>query len=215
MKSVACPVSLYRFHGAQMTRLGRQMTTASFAVLEKVYQDAALPDSWRSRREEAYSRGFLRAAAQAYTIQEFPHAVEAMREAVRRDPGLCADDGERAARLAAGWANHKKTSDPLTFLAAFYEHLPEELAVLRRRRRRDLAQQALHLAFAAYAQGEMATVRRRIGQAVRYNPRVLLDRGVLSILAQAGVSGSRAMNQPTVALSHDWTAQSAPSGGKR
>jgi len=32
------PVSLYRFHRAQMTRLGKQMTTATFAVLEKNIQ---------------------------------------------------------------------------------------------------------------------------------------------------------------------------------
>ena len=35
---VARPVSLYRFHRAQMTRLGDQMTTATFAVLEKIFE---------------------------------------------------------------------------------------------------------------------------------------------------------------------------------
>jgi hypothetical protein len=111
-----------------------------------------------------------------------------MREAVARNPGLCADDGDAVARLAAGWANHVKTAEPLAFLAAFYDHLPEELGMLRKRRRRELAREALQLGFAAYRQQDTGSVRSRLWQAIGYDPRVLLNRGVLSMLLGPGGS---------------------------
>jgi glycosyltransferase involved in cell wall biosynthesis len=188
MRWVDRPVSLYRFHRAQMTRIGTQMTTATFAVLDKTYRSPDLPERWGARKEEAYSRAFLRAAAQAYTARDFARAQQYMREAVARNPGLCADDGDAVARLAAGWANHVKTAEPLAFLAAFYDHLPEELGMLRKRRRRELAREALQLGFAAYRQQDTGSVRSRLWQAIGYDPRVLLNRGVLSMLLGPGGS---------------------------
>jgi glycosyltransferase involved in cell wall biosynthesis len=185
MHSVRHPVSLYRFHGSQMTRVGRQMTTATFAVLDKTFADPDLSTAWRSRRDEAYSRAYLRAAAQAYTARDFPFAKECMANAVRLNPSLCADQAEPLARLTAGWANHAKTSEPMRFLASIYEHLPEDLDVLHRRRRRELARQGLHLAFDAYDRGLMRTARWRFWQAMGYQPNVLLSPGVLPALVKS------------------------------
>jgi hypothetical protein len=182
-----------------MTRSGRQMTTATFAVLDKTFADPDLPESWRARRDEAYSRAHLRAAAQAYTTREFALAKECMTEAVRLDPALCADDAEPLARLTTGWANLPKTSDPLGFLVSVYEHLPENLDVLRRRRRRDLSRQGLQLALTAFENGQMKVARRRLWQAVGYQPSVLFTSGAISTLMKsllpfrlaAGQEGSR------------------------
>jgi len=186
------PVSLYRFHGEQMTRIGEQMTTATFAVLDKTFADPGLPAAWRARRDEAYSRAFLRGAAQAYSATDFPRAEEYVSAAVRLDPTLRADQAEPIARLVAGWANHVKTREPLAFLANVYAHLPDELAMLRRRRRRDLAREALQLAFTAYRRGDSATARHRASQAVRYQPKVLLNRGVLAMFLRRGARRSGA-----------------------
>ncbi len=57
MTSVAEPVSLYRFHGEQMTRQQSQMTEATFAVLDKVYSSHDLPESWRELKDAAYAAG--------------------------------------------------------------------------------------------------------------------------------------------------------------
>jgi glycosyltransferase involved in cell wall biosynthesis len=187
---VARPVSLYRFHLEQMTRIGDQMTTATFAVLDKIYRDPELDQSWRTRRNEAYSRAFLRAAAQSYTGRDFSRARQHVQEAVRLNPGLCADDAEPLARLVAGWANHVKTREPLTFLSSVYAHLPDEVAVLRRRRRRELAKEALQLAFAAHYRGDRTVTRSRVRQAIGYRPQVLLNRGVLSMILRPGSGGA-------------------------
>ena len=184
------PVLLYRFHAAQMTRIGEQMTTATFAVLDKTCRNPGLPEAWRSRRDEAYSRAYLRAAAKAYSTGEVSRARQCMREAIHLNPELCADDAEPLARLVAGWANYPKTTEPLLFLERVYQNLPEELDVLRRRRKRDLAQEALQLAFGSYQRGDVAKARSYLWRAVSYRPQVLLNRGVMSIILHPGVRGS-------------------------
>jgi glycosyltransferase involved in cell wall biosynthesis len=190
MSSIAQPVSLYRFHSAQMTRLGHQMTTASFAVLDKVYGSADLPPSWQSRRTEAYGRAFLRAAAQGYTAGQFTQAKEYMRMAVERIPNLRHGDAEHLARTAAGWANHAKTSEPLEFLEGVYANLPDELEALRRRRGPDLSREALQLSHAAYRSGDEAGARRRLWQAIRYEPWILLERRVLRTMLRLVMSAT-------------------------
>ncbi len=182
---VARPVSLYRFHRAQMTRNGDQMTTATFAVLEKTFNEPALPESWQTLRDQAYSRAYLRAAAQAYNARAFAKAKTYMDEAVRLYPELSADGAACLADLVAGWANYAKTSDPLAFLEGIYDNLPESLSGLRQRRRHELARQALQMAFAAHQQGDSAAARAAIWRACQYQPGVLTNRGALSILIRS------------------------------
>lgn len=182
MGCVARPVSLYRFHQDQMTRIGAQMTTATFAVLEKTYRDPQLlPASWLARKDEAYSRASLRAAAQAYLGGDKTGARDHMRQAVVRHPALAANAGEAIARLAAGWANHAKTRDPLGYLATIYDNLPDELAPLRRRRRAELAEQARRMAFAAFARGDAALARGLVRRAVAYRPALAFDGGLVRL----------------------------------
>jgi hypothetical protein len=186
MAWVPRPVSRYRFHQEQMTRIGTQMTTATFAVLEKTYASPDLPLSWVARRDEAYSRAFLRAAAQSYLGGDAAGGCEHMRQAVHRNPALAADGGERLAGIAAGWANHAKTRDPLGYLERFYDNLPEELAGLRQRRRRELAEQARRMAFGAEARGALDEARSLARRAVGYRPAFGLDRALMRLALGAG-----------------------------
>jgi len=176
---VASPVSLYRFHQEQMTRIGQQMTTATFAVLDKTFGDPSLPEPWRARRDDAYSRGFLRAAAQAYTGGDLTSARGFMREAAVRNARLRENGAEHLARVIAGWANFAKTRDPLAFMTSIYDNLPDELAPLRGRKRRELARQAVQMAWAASGAGDMAGARRLARRAAGHWPPSIFNRGLL------------------------------------
>lgn len=178
---VARPVSLYRFHQDQMTRIGAQMTVATFAVLDKTFSDPTLPSAWQARRDEAYSRGFLRAAAQAYTGGEVDRARDFMRQAAGRNPDLGVNRGEHLARMIAGWANHAKTRDALALMATIYDNLPDELRALRGRKRRELGRQATQMAWAAFHSGDSMQGRRLARQAVGFWPPSIFDRGLLQL----------------------------------
>ena len=184
MAWVARPVSLYRFHRHQMTRQGKQMTTATFAVLDKHFSDPTLPESWRGLRDSAYSNAHLRAAMQAYNAQDFSAAQSHMLEACRLNPELVAGEADLMANRLAAFACSPKNPDPIHFLETIYNHLPDELDILRRRRKQDIGQAALDAGFKSFYSGKHAAARSAIMRAVRYQPEVLKNRGVWSVLAQ-------------------------------
>lgn len=186
MGYVAQPVSLYRFHRAQMTRDGRQMTTATFAVLDNFFARADLPPEWQAMKARAYSRAHLRAAAQAYRIvTAIPEAKLHLQKAVELEPTLLLDYAEPLARTFAGWLELPKHEDGLAYLERIYTHLPPELALLAQRRAQKVGETAVQHAFTAYAARDWARARRALYLAIRYQPHYLLNRGVLAILVRA------------------------------
>jgi len=179
------PVYYYRFHNAQMTRDDRQMTTATFAVLDKVFQEPDLPQSWNTSRDEAYSCANLRGAAQAYSANNYRQAKTYLTEAVRLNPELTINQAELLAKNILGWANYSKISDPLPFLEDIYTNLPANLQVLKQRKSQDISNLAMQIAFSAYANGDLPKVRSVLWYAFRQRPQWMLNRGVLSLFIRS------------------------------
>lgn len=175
------PVSLYRFHRAQMTRIGDQMTEATFAVLDKTFSDPNLPDKWISMRNKAYSRANLRAAAQAYHTKDITKAKFHLKEAIRLYPELLTNDGDQLANLIAGWINLPKTNDPLGYLDRVYTNLPECLDILSRHHHQYLGEAAIQIAFSAYQQKDYKMAKNAVIRAFLHQPKLLLNRGALVV----------------------------------
>ncbi|OGO16098.1 MAG: hypothetical protein A2Y93_02910 [Chloroflexi bacterium RBG_13_68_17] len=178
------PVSLYRFHSAQMTRDGGQMTRSSFAVLDKVFRDPGLPESWKQLRDQAYSHAHLRAAAQAYLAGNYSRAKADLTKAVDLNPNLLANSGRPLIDHISAWLDLPKTSAPLEFLAGIYRNLPEGL-VAPVWRRRGMALAARRLAFDSYLRGDGRAARSALFIALRHRPDWLAQRGILAMLVRS------------------------------
>lgn len=176
------PVAKYRFHTGQMTRERDRMTQATFAVLDKFFADGTLPESWLAQKNRAYAGAHLRAAIQAYRIEDWTGGAAELDQAVRLDPELGADGGIRMAHQLSAMADSPKIPDKLSFLERVYDSLPISLAQLQRNRRRHLGECAAEGGFEALQTGDRPAARRKFLQAVRYRPGWLLNRGVLSTL---------------------------------
>lgn len=185
------PVSLYRFHTEQMTRDGRQMTTATFAVLEKVFDDPSLPLEWQAMRDEAYGNAHLRAAAQAYRAKDYVAGKQHLAQAATLNADLVADEARMLGKRLVSFINLPKIRAPLHYLESVYDNLPDELAVLRQQRARDIGQAAVGLTFDAYARGDLALARTAVRRALRYRPQLLKNRGVLVILLRSHLNLAR------------------------
>ena len=179
------PVSLYRFHSNQMTRNGQQMTTATFAVLEKLFSQSDLPPHWQAIRDKAYSHAHLRGAAQAYQAEAFEMAAEHMDKAVQLNPDLLDNNAEPLAEYVIGWSNYAKTMNPLAYLENIYAHLPKSLSVLQKRRKHDLATEAIQLAFKAHSKNDAVAAKTAATRAFLYQPKWLFNRGVLSVFVKS------------------------------
>ena len=179
------PVSKYRFHRAQMTRIGAQMTASTFAVLDKVFSRSDLPERWISARSVAYGRAHLRAAAQAWLARDFRVGADHLGWAVKEDPTLMENDGRDLANHFRAWTDLPKVGRPLEFLEDIYTHLPPELRVLAARRRTDLGRAAAQFAHESYAARDFRAARGYAVRALRYNPSFILNRSLVSILGRS------------------------------
>ena len=185
MAWVPKPVSMYRFHTSQMTRLGTQMTDASFAVLDKVFRDTTLPNAWWECHDIAYSNAYLRAAAQAYNAQDFKNGKAYLMHAVTLDPDLVINNADPLARQFSAWTDLPKTGDRLEFLEGIYNHLPEQIPVLHHRRRHDLSLAAQRLVYESFNKGNPGQTIRAMTKAAKYQPSWLGKRGTMAILVRS------------------------------
>ena len=173
------PVSLYRFHSGQMTRDGDQMTRATFAVLEKIYQSLDIPNDWLKNKNLAYSNAYLRATPQAYRDRNFQKAKHYITKAVEFNPNLKPDE---LAKRIAGWVDYAKTNNPLQYIIDIYDNLPNHFSELKQRKNGDIAQKAIEIAFQTYERGDYKNTRSALFIGLRYSPNFLTNRGVRAIL---------------------------------
>ena len=163
------------------------MTTATFAVLKKVFSDPDLPESWREKKDLAYGNAYLRAAIQAYRVGDYRDGQSALSQAIQLDPDLSKNESTILAKRLSALADSPKAIDKLEFLERIYRHLPKELSVLQHQRRKNLSQAAVELGFSAYQGGELRKARALLRRAIRYQPRWLANLGILSILLKSSL----------------------------
>jgi glycosyltransferase involved in cell wall biosynthesis len=182
---VSKPVSFYRFHTNQMIRNSRQMTEATFAVLDKLFNDPYLTPDWLEFKNLAYSGANMRAAVQAYNSGNISEGKMYISNAVQLNPKLLDHNGFLLANRLAAFANSPKHSKPVKFLEKIYKNVPEDLLVLQKRKRHDLSKAAIELAFEADQNNDLDAARAAVLSAISYHPKWAMNRGVLSIIARS------------------------------
>ncbi len=186
--SIPEPVSYYRFHGDQMTRNASQMTKASFEVLTNVFVNPLLPAQWLQHKDTAYSHAHLRAAANAYLIEDIITAREHLKEASRLNPHLCEDGGKLFIQKTFGWTEIPKAKDPLQFLTTIYNNLPEVLDhEIGRKKNAIFADFAIQKAFQYFQNQQYNQAGKFARKGVQYDRKWLRNRGVLSIIVQTWI----------------------------
>ncbi|MBX2998554.1 MAG: glycosyltransferase [Caldilineaceae bacterium] len=178
----------YRTHPGQMTKQVQRMRTAMFAVLDKTFAVERIPEDLLNLKKKAYAAAYLKAAARAYHAMDLSDAKRDLQHAVELDPDLLDDGRGGALELLTSWAYAPSNTNPLAYLDRVFNNLPEDLAELRSRRRRDLGRMAMQLAFSAYQKGDLIQTRRFAWQAFCYQPTWVQNRGVLSIFLRSCLS---------------------------
>lgn len=183
MASIPDAVFYYRFHSQQMTKNTTQMTSASFAVLDKVFNNQDIPASWLKDKNTAYSHAHLRGAANAYLSDQIESAQQHLLNACQLNPQLLAENEEMLIKKTYGWADSPKVKDPIRFLDNIYSHLPAEIDRAFTRTKKDiLAEYVIQKAFALYQQEDYAQCRFYVLKGLGLHKKWIFNRGVLRIL---------------------------------
>jgi len=189
MKLIERPVSLYRFHQAQMTRDEEHMFRAMIALVEKTFKSQDVPESWWLMRDRAYSAPYLEAAAQAYRVNNIQSAIAKIERALSIYPELGANSGEEIENRIYAWTSDPRTEDKLSYINTVYKNLPDSLRSLRQRRRQALGQVAIRLAFENFYAGNLVETRYFTWWAFLYQPKLIFNRGAVSIFIRSLLKG--------------------------
>jgi hypothetical protein len=196
MESIKEIVSFYRFHTTQMTRNANQMTEASFAVLNKVFESQNSLSEWQPYKNQAFSHSYLRAAANAYLSEDFSNAKTFLSEACRLNPALLNNKGEMLIQKFFGWSELPKVKSPFLFIKSILANLPKEIIdELPKKNSKILSKFAIEKGFEYYQNQDFFNAYTYLKRGVGLNWYWLLNRGVIKIILSLYLNGKNKENK--------------------
>jgi glycosyltransferase involved in cell wall biosynthesis len=180
------PVTAYRFHRGQMTRESDRMRIAIFSTMDKFFCQPDLPEKYQAIKDDAYASAYVHSTAYAYNAMNFEKGQEYLGSAMRLKPSLKENRYQSLVKLLVAWSNDPRSTDPTTFLQRIIENPPPGEPGLRQALRQALGDVILAPFFSGTRETWRAH-RKDLLRAIYYNPRWLLNRGVLRMLVEAWV----------------------------
>lgn len=186
VKEVLCD---YTLHWSNLSKYSESQHRYLLRVIEKIFSVPDLPQELRSIEPQVRSNAFLVSALRAYAAGDLQAARRDVIAAIQVDPSLM-EEPDRFVGLVRNQALSATMPDPIAYTRNVFHDLETSFGILRDREKQALAQVAMSLAFNAHRIGDMAAVRKHLLQLLRYDRALLLQRGTLSIAAEA-LLGSR------------------------
>ena len=179
------PVFRQRLHEANSVRNLAQARQGKLAMLDKVFSRAEVAVDLGMSRESAYARVYMGFACLAYAAGNTEEGSADLSQAVKLDPTLLDHDADRLLESVAAYAWSHLTGDPEAFTNRVFDNLPDELSGLQTLQQRALARSWMVGAFRAHQLRDHSKAKRNALRAVAADPRSILNRGLMSILAQS------------------------------
>ncbi len=182
-KSAVCT---YRMHEGNMSRKAGDQKNAHLESFRKFFANPELPPDLARQQNSVMAHHYLEGACREYQAGMFAEAKQDVMEAIRLDPRMLDQKGEKIAQMLIGWAVHPLVTDPFRYLSDSLDHLPDcARDFLQPRRKEIISGLAMTIFFKAYRKRDADTVRRMFWIGVRNNPKWLANRGVLSIFLKS------------------------------
>lgn len=173
------PLFVYRYHTASITgRVDPRQIASWQAHLARFFADPTLPPAIKALEAEAYAILHYETAMRYFRICRIDQAQEHLRQAWQRCPTLA---DERVMDCIVGAALDPRTDDAGALLDRVFACLPEEVLHLRRLRDRVYGRYHVGMVFLHHQRRQRRQARRHILAALRGEPRIVWNRGFLSI----------------------------------
>jgi len=177
------PLLQYRIHAQSMTaRVNPQQVQGWLAVLNKFFADPELPADVRALEAAAHAVLHYETAGRYYRQGALAPAQHHLDQAIRTCPAL---DEEWLLEWIAGTALDPRTPAPGQFIDQVFDNLTAEARGLRSLRRRAHARYHAAAAFSAYHSHDLKKTRQHIWPALRGDPGLIRNRGLVRIAIQS------------------------------
>jgi glycosyltransferase involved in cell wall biosynthesis len=177
------PLVQYRFTVGSMTADVRpEQVDGWMRGLRKFFAERNLSPEIRSLEKQAYQVLHFETAGRYFRYGDVQNAQSQLRAAHELDAPI---DTDWVVNWLVGTALDPRTPDPQELIDRVFDNLPPELTFLQTLSRQTQTQLQTASAFAAYQNHQLAKVREHGWNALRSNPRLLLNRGFVRILTEA------------------------------
>ncbi|MFK7803651.1 MAG: glycosyltransferase [Anaerolineae bacterium] len=183
------PVSKYRIHGQQMTKEAVRMKTAMLTVLEKIFDRDDLQPEWHEAAARAKAEALIKAAARGFLAGDVATAKSDLASSIEISPELKDRDANILLNKLLGWAYAPSSNDPFTYMSTVFENLPASLNIPSERKKLELGQLAVNLAFQNFAQANKPKTRKYVIEAAKIDPSQLMNKRLCSIFLQSLLPG--------------------------
>ncbi len=177
------PVLKVRQH-VYHVRDARRLRRSWMRLLDKAYADPEVTTliGMTKPQSQAFIHCYL--AGRFYTAGDAEAAQFDLTQAACLDRRLLDDDAP-AFDMLVSWAWQHATADPVQYAHFVLDNLPDAFQSLRRRRGEFFSQAWMVAMFKSYRSQEWTLARKAALEALRYNPFLVRNRGVLSVLASS------------------------------
>lgn len=173
------PLFIYRYHAASITGRVEPRQIASWQMhLARFFADPTLPPAIKALEDEAYAILHYETAMRYFRIRQIDKGQEHLRQAWRHCPTLAQ---ERVLDCIVGAALDPRTDEPGALIDQVFEHLPADILHLRRLRDPAYGRYHIGMVFLHHQRRQRRHARRHILAALRHEPRIVWNRGFLSI----------------------------------
>ena len=153
-------------------------------VLEKAFGDADTSFKLGISREQTIVNLRLVTAFHAYAQRQFLQAQNQIIEAAILDPKLLEIEDKRVIMAFAFNVWSLGIDDPVYFVNGVFDNLPEQYRWLEKKRRWILSRAWMSNAFRSHSLHARPKVRHAVRKAIEYDPMLIINRGILSILVK-------------------------------
>ena len=163
---------------------------AYLQVLAKAFADPCLPHRTGISKAQAEAIVLCQTAWRAYFCGELARGMDNLAGATQLDPSLLDEEDARMVTSLVSWAWHPLNDEPVSFARRVLDNLPQSLLGLHRHRHWALARAYMAAASIANRRRRRAVVFKSVLGAMWFDPRLALNDGLLSVLAEAVFGGS-------------------------
>lgn len=153
--------------------------------LEKAYADVDLAQRVGITKDQAKAEVYCYAACREYAADQIDKAQADLSRACQLDPSISAGNWEKVLGAILGWAWNPAVENPPGYVEKVFSNLPENCRGILERRRWTLSRAWMAMAFRAFRIRQRAEVLRAARQAAVADPRLLLNRGMISITVRS------------------------------
>jgi len=169
------PLGAYRTQRDSMLTNVAGLEHATFAVLDRIFANPALPEDVAAVKDQAYGRWCLWLSCRYYAAGLWENGRRNLAAALALHPQLL-EHPAALLQMLCDEALSPHVADPFQFITGVLDHLPPEAIRFCSYHARLASQVHVGLALRRYGAGDIATAQRELSAAIALDPAILTRR---------------------------------------